>query len=211
MVSGQTLLVAAHDFGGDALVVILGNRFGLRGIQAHVFPQTDRPLPLACGCSVGASAAVFQDAGHVVAVQDAEGRFEAQRLAILAQHPHAQRVKGANQHLFCATPNQALGPLAHFGSGLVGKGDGRNALGLQPRLNQPPNLVRNHPRLARARARQHEAGAVQVVHSFLLGQVQAGGGGGHKGRGERRESYPAQAMHIRCHDSKYAGTTGVDG
>jgi hypothetical protein len=41
-------------------------------------------------------------------------------------------VKGAHQHLLGIAPNQALGALAHLGCGLVGEGDGRNALGRQP-------------------------------------------------------------------------------
>jgi hypothetical protein len=32
--------------------------------------------------------------------------------------------------------DQALGALAHFGGGLVGEGDGGNALGLHPGLDQ---------------------------------------------------------------------------
>jgi hypothetical protein len=58
-----------------------------------------------------------------------ELRFEAQHRAVLAQHAHAQRVKGADQHLFGRLAHQPLGALAHFGGGLVGEGDGGDALG----------------------------------------------------------------------------------
>ena len=37
------------------------------------------------------------------------------------------------------------------------------------------DLVRDHARLARAGAGQHQAGPVHVVDSFLLGEIQAGG------------------------------------
>ena len=84
-------------------------------------------------------------------------------------------------------PDQPLGALAHFGRGLVGEGDGRDALGLQSGLDQPRDLVRDDARLARARAGEHEAGAVHVVDGFLLREIETGGhGGGAGGGGAKR-------------------------
>jgi hypothetical protein len=140
-----------------------------------VLPQADGPLPLARGGGVGGAAAVFEDAGHVVAVQDAELGFEAQHRAVLAHHAHAQGVEGADQHLFRAAADQPLGALAHLGGGLVGEGDGGDALRVHPGLDQPRDLVRDHPRLARTRPGQHQAGAVHEVHRFLLGKIETGG------------------------------------
>jgi hypothetical protein len=69
---------------------------------------------------------------------------------------------------------QAFGAFAHLGGSLVGEGDGGNLLRLEPRLDQPANLVRDHPRFASAGTSQHQAGAVQVVDGLLLGQVESG-------------------------------------
>jgi hypothetical protein len=116
--------------------------------------------------------------------------LEAQHLPVLPQQPHAQRVEGADHHLLGRPPDQRLGPLAHLGRRLVGERDGQDALGVHPGLDQARDLVRDHPRLARARAREHQAGALQEIDGILLREVQAGhAGGGNcwRGRaGERR-------------------------
>ena len=181
LVGRQAFFVARHDARQRAFFVVGGLRLGLRGIQAAVFPGADGPLPLPSGRGVGAAAGVFQDAGDVVAVQNAELLLEAQHAAVLPQHAHAQRMKGADQHAARAFADQAFSALAHFGGGLVGESDGRNLLGFEARLNQPPDLVRDHARLARAGTGQHQTRAVHVIDGFLLGQVQTGQGGGRRG------------------------------
>ena len=181
LVGRQALLIVAHDNGGLALSIVAGGGQGLLGIQAGALPAADGPLPLASGVGVHRATGVFQDAGDVIGVQNREGRLEAQRCAVLAQHAHAQRMEGADQHVLGRLANQALGALAHLGGGLVGKGNGGNALGRHASLDQARNLVRDHPRLAGPSAGQHQAGAVQIVHSILLGQVHTGGGGRHAG------------------------------
>ena len=179
LVGREALLVELHHHGGAAVFVVAHGALGQCGIgvQALVLPQADGPLPLARHGGVGGAAAVLEQGQHVVAVQYAELRLQAQRGAILAQHAHAQRVKGADDHVLGGLADQSLGTLAHLCGGLVGEGDGGNALGLAAGLDQARDLVRDDPRLARAGARQHQAGAVQVVDCFLLGDVQAGGHG----------------------------------
>jgi hypothetical protein len=161
---------------------------GLRGVQAHVLPLADGPLPDAGGGRVGGAAGVLQDLGDVVAVQDAEGLLQAEHRAVLAHHAHAQRVEGADHDLARVLADQLLGALAHLGGGLVGEGDGRDALRLQAGLDEPADLVRDHPRLARACACKHQAGTVHVVDSFLLREIETVGHG-DGGTGNR----PAQA------------------
>ena len=80
-----------------------------------------------------------------------------------------------------ARPDQRLGALAHFLRRLVGEGDGRDLLRLQPGLQQPRDLVHDDARLARAGAGQHQAGAGEVVHGLHLGGVQGDSGGRHRG------------------------------
>ena len=185
----QALFIARHDAGGDALVVVTGLRFGLRRGQPHVLPATDGPLPFAGRGGVGGAAGVLEQADDVIAVQNAELRFEAQQGAILAHHAHTQRMEGANQHFGGGLADQAAGPFAHLGSRLVGECDGGNAFGFQPRLDEPGDLVGNDAGLARAGARQHEAGSLQVIHRFVLRKIQTGRHGGQTietGRGPGR-------------------------
>ena len=175
LVGGQALFVARHDHGNAALVVVLGLGQRLLGVHPHVLPQADGPLPLARGGSIGGAAGrVFQDAGDVVGVQNAELGFEAQRLAVLPHHAHAERVEGANQHVLRRAPDQLLGALAHLGGRLVGEGDGGNRLGVHATLDQVSDLVRDDARLARAGTGQHQARPVGVVDSLKLGEVETG-------------------------------------
>ena len=173
LVGRKPFLVVRHDARDDAFVVILRRSSGAFGVVPEVLPQADGPLPTARRGGIDRAAGVFEDAVDVVAVEDRELRLEAERGAVLAQHAHTQRVEGADQHVFGRSPDQVLGAFAHFAGGLVGEGDGGNALGLQPGLDQACDLVRDDARLARSRASKHQTGAVHVIDGFLLGQVQA--------------------------------------
>jgi hypothetical protein len=92
-------------------------------------------------------------------------------LAVSAQQVYAQGVKGANSHLFGGFANELLGPLAHFGGGLVGEGNGSYVRRRHTGLNQSCNFVSDYSRLARASARQHQAGAMKAIDRILLGQI----------------------------------------
>ena len=124
------------------------------------------------GCGrIHRAASVFQDAGDVVTVQNAELGFQPQRRAVQPQHAHTQRVECTHHHVLGGPAYQSLGTLAHFGGGLVGKGDGCNALRRHAGLNQSPDLVGNDPGFAGARPSEYQAGTVQVIDSFKLGRV----------------------------------------
>ena len=178
LVGREPLFVARHDGGGDALVVVLGLRQRLRRVQAGTLPGADGPLPGAGRGRVGAAAGVLEDASDVVGVEDGELGLQAQHAAVLPHHAHAQGVKGADQDVLGLPAHQRLGPLAHFGGGFVGEGDGGDALGFQAGLDQARDLVGDHPGLAGSGAGEHQAGPMQVIDGFLLGEVQAG----HRGR-----------------------------
>ena len=132
LIRAQSLFVAAHDARGHPLVVILGCKLRLGARQACIFPSADGPLPLACGVGIGGAAAVFQDAHHIVGIQNTELRFQAQHMAILSHDAHTQGMKGANHDLLRAFANELARTFAHFTGGFVGEGDGRNALRRQP-------------------------------------------------------------------------------
>ena len=190
LVGRQALFIARHQRGDDAFVVVrrLGQRL-LRG-QAHVLPLADHPLPLARRGHVGGAARGFlQDARYVVSIQDAELGLEAQHMAVLAHHAHAQRVKGADQHILGAFANQVPGALAHFGRGLVREGDGRDAPGVHAFLDHVGDLHGDHPRLAGASPCQDKAGPVGVVNGLELGKIETGRHGGEEtGRKRGRET-----------------------
>ena len=93
-------------------------------------------------------------------------------------------MEGADQNVLGRAANQPLGPFAHLGGGLVGEGDGGNPFGGQPGLDQAADLVRDDPRLARARPGQHQARPAQEMDSFKLGEVKTGG---HRGRRDQTE------------------------
>ena len=188
LVGREPFLVAGHDLRHQACVVVLGLRQGLGGVQSGALPGADGPLPLARGGGVGAATGVFQDAGDVVGIQNAELGLQAQRSAILAQHAHAQGMEGADQHLLGRRPHQFARALAHFGGGLVGEGDGGDGGRLQARLQQARNLVRDDARLARAGAGQYQAGGVQKIDGFLLSQVELDGFGRGHGRSKARRA-----------------------
>ena len=189
LVGAQALLVAGHEPCQLTLPFALGLGQRLLGVEALVFPQAQGPLPLAGGGVVGGAPTVFEQAQHVVAVEDGKLRLEAQRLSVFAQQAHAQGVEGADEHLARRFANEGAGALAHFAGGFVGEGDGGDAATGQALANQVANLVRDDPRFARARTGEHQAGAIGVVHGLQLGPVQAGGrGSGHGAQGQSAPS-----------------------
>ena len=141
------------------------------GIQTAVFPGTDGPLPLACCVGVGGAAAVFQNAGDIVRIQNAELGFEPQHMAVLAHDAHTQCVKCANQDFLGAPANEFFGTLAHFAGSFVGKGDGRNAFGFQSNFNEARYFLGNDARLARACSRQNQTRAFDVIDGFQLSSI----------------------------------------
>ena len=128
--------------------VVFGGQRRTLGVEPHVFPQADGPLPLPCRGGVDGASCVFQDAGDVIAVEDRKLGLEAERATVLTQHAHAQGVECANQHLPRRATDQTLGTFTHFCRGLVGEGDGGNAAWRHPRLDQTGNLMGDHPGLA---------------------------------------------------------------
>ena len=148
LVGRQTLFVMRHHPRNLPFAVVFGGQRRTLGIEAHVFPQADGPLPLPGRGGVDGASCVFQDAGDVIAVEDRKLGLEAKCAAVLTQHSHAQGVECANQHLPRRDANQPLGTFTHFRRGLVGEGDGGNAARRHPGLNQAGNLMGDHPGLA---------------------------------------------------------------
>src|ERR1700712_2971677 len=94
-------------------------------------------------------------------------------------------MKGADDEVLRgARAYQRLGALAHFLRRLVGEGDGRDLAGLISGLQQPGDLVRDHPRLARTGAGKDEARTAEVMNRFELSWIERVWSGG---QGDRRE------------------------
>ncbi len=200
--------VVAVDQRGLVLVGVggLGDR-GL-GIDHAVLPQRDRALHAADQLLVSGGQLLLDQAEAVIGVHDRELRLQAQVLGLGSQDLHAQRVEGADGQLAqrdaLAVPGLALhqlgDPLLHFLGGLVGEGHRGDVAGLEALvLDQMRNLLRDHPGLARTRASEHQAGAVQIADGFGLGGVQSVGhrSGAEFGYGRRSDRTPREAGRRR--------------
>ena len=83
-----------------------------------------------------------------------------------------QAVEGAYPHAGRTAAEHLLDALAHFGSGLVGKGHRQDAVGRGVfQLDQPGNAVHQHAGLAGARTGKHQLPAQGRSHSLALGVV----------------------------------------
>ena len=142
-----------------------------------VLPAADRPLPAPRQRRIGGAAGIAQQRQHVVAVENREARLQADRLAVLAQQAHAQRVEGADHQRPGGTRADHLaGALAHLGRRLVGERDGGDLLGRRTGVQQVRDLVHDDARLARARAGQHQARPLGVPHGLPLRWIEGGRG-----------------------------------
>ena len=98
-------------------------------------------------------------------------------LAIAAQNAHAGRMEGRGVHVLPGLPQHGGKPVFQFARGLVGKGDGQNAV-------RPDGLLRQQ-------GRQRLAGRAARLHKlFQLGHMRAG-----KPRGHRRRMVCAAKAH----------------
>ncbi len=110
----------------------------------------------------------------VVGIQDGEIGFQPRQLGMAPQHLGADGMEGAEPlHPLDHAADQRADALLHLARGLVGEGDGQNL----PR----PGAARGkdmreprgqHPRLAGARARQHQHRPVDGHHRLALLRVQ---------------------------------------
>ena len=147
LVGGQALFVALHHALRDLLVGVGGFHHG--AVLALAFPGADGPLPAARERVVGGRAGFFQDAEHVVAVEDAELFFEPELFVLGAQYAHAERMESADDKVLGrARADQRFRAFAHLLRGLVGERDRSDLPGRVAGLEQPRDLVRDHAGLA---------------------------------------------------------------
>ena len=114
------------------------------------------------------------DAEHVALVEDREPRRrEAESLGVEPQQASAQAVERGQQDLARGLVSDHAGEaLPHLARGLVGERDADDAIGWYAQADEVLNAVGDHPRLARAGAREHEQRAVDALDGGALTRVE---------------------------------------
>ena len=93
-----------------------------------------------------------------------------------AQHPRADRVERPDPHPRGLGAEQAPDALAHLAGGFVRERHGENVSRIDAfDVDQPRDARREHARLARAGAGEHEQRAVDVQHGLALRRIESGG------------------------------------
>ena len=114
----------------------------------------------------------FYEPQLVVRVEDLEALRQAGLAPVQAQQAVRDAVEGADPERRARHAEERLDAAAHLARGLVGEGDGedavrRGALG----LDEPGDAVHQHARLAAARAGEHHHGTDGRGHGLALGVV----------------------------------------
>ena len=114
--------------------------------------------------------AVLHDTHLVGLVVDRERRLVAEPLRLAAQHAAARGVEGEDPDRARRRSEHALQPLAHLAGRLVGERDREDLVRLHAHgADQVRDTMRQHARLARARARDHEHGPFGGDDGLTLG------------------------------------------
>ncbi len=176
----ERALVVGVDDGGGLLLGIarLGQR--LLGRDQVVLPATDIALYLVHAVIAGVF--LLHDVGQqrldVAFVEDREAGLVAELRVLLADDVQAQVVEGRDrQPASFTTAQQAADALLHLAGGLVGEGYGDDVLRADAALlDQVGDLAGDHAGLAGAGAGEHQHGAADIVHGFLLPGIESGHG-----------------------------------
>ena len=184
--------------------------------QGPVLPAIDQPGEITRRPALGVEVLGLHDllaqAHLVIGVEDREGRLQADQLRMLAQDLRRDRVERAEPaQAFARLAEQGERPLAHFAGRLVGEGHRQCLRGVsQPRRHDMRQPRRQHPRLAGARARQHQQRTFGMQHGFALLGVQplkvTRAFGRHSGRPRRSHLADRKTIRIGTHRERIAGT-----
>ena len=168
--------------GVKTLALAVGEVFAGRqfvGRPAAVLPVVDqagqgfgRP---ALGVDIGGFQQLFQQPLLVVGVQDGEAGLQPDQFGVAAQDLGGDGVEGAQPaQAFGGGADQMGDPFAHFARGLVGEGDGQKLPRAGAAGGQDVGQSRRqHPRLARAGARQDQDRAFRRLDRLALLGVQS--------------------------------------
>ena len=116
----------------------------------------------------------LDEALRVLRVVDGEGRGQPRRLVLVAQQAHTGRVEGRDPHAPRVVAHEDPRAFAHLGGCLVRERDREDlACPRAARGQQVGDAMREHTRLARARARQDQQRRTRVRDGLALTVVQA--------------------------------------
>ena len=169
--------------GVQPLALAVGEVFAGRqflGRPAAVLPVVDQARQRlgrpAFGVDIGRFQQLFQHPLLIVGVQDGEGGLQPDQFGVAAQNLRGDGVEGAQPaQPFGRVADQMGDPLTHLAGRLVGEGDGQQFPRLGPARRQDVRQPRGqNPRLARARARQHQHRPLGRLHRLALFRVQTG-------------------------------------
>ena len=192
--AGQATLQRVVHAGRGTLLRRAGVGLHLVGAHQRVLGRADERANAVERCLLGVDVKLRHDgldqAAGVVVIVDREVGAVPQKLAVLAQDTHAHGVEGADPHATGAAGQQTTKTLAHLGGRLVGKGDGQHL----PRPNalvgdHMRDAVREHARLARASACQHQKRPLGAHHRLVLRRVEPIEIDRGRGRRVRRRGY----------------------
>ncbi len=175
---GQPALVEPVDLGDGTFDMAGRPAHGGLPVDQLVLQVADTGGERACRIPLGVDVQVARDQRDqtlgVRRVVDREAAGEPDALGVRPQDAHAGGVKGAHPHRPGAGADERGDPLLHLVRGLVGERDRQDLAGADPaRGEQVGDPVRQHPRLAGARARDDEQRRARVDDRRPLLRVQA--------------------------------------
>ena len=139
----------------------------------------------------------LQQPPRIVGVVDREVGVEAvDQRRLVAQNPHARRVKRRHPHRAGPRADQPHHPFPHLGGGLVGEGDGQDLP--DPDVaggHQVGDAPGQHRRLARARARDDQQRRALVHHRLALLWV------------EPVEQFVGFGCRVTCHSLRHTSSS----
>ena len=126
------------------------------------------------GIDLQMSADVPHQALRIVCVIDIEVPLISQPVNILAQDPHAGRVKSRNVYRFRPESDHPVNPVPHLSGGFVGKCDRADVPRCDSFLpDQPRDPVCENSGLAGSRSCKDQKRAVHMCRRFLLLRIQS--------------------------------------
>jgi hypothetical protein len=177
----EGLFILRIDLARDGVVLEVALR-DFVGHDAAVLPQRDTGLyctgvkaPFA---DTLASEDLPDDAEAIPLIEDHEAAAVTEFLALLAEEPNPEAMKGAHPHLGgLSTAGETFESVAHLPGGLIGKAHGQDGVGSRAPFDQTRNSVRDYTGLTAACPGENEQRPMVVLDGFSLGWVQWGGHG----------------------------------
>jgi hypothetical protein len=170
-------LVAGEDLGRHEVVVVaLSGRPNLDALPQRVLRrrehEEDAPRVEGAVVHLHLAHAAFHQRDLVAGVADAEAARQPRPRVLLLQEPQPEAVERRDEHLAPGRPGQRRDAPPHLFRGLVGEGDGEDALGLHALHEEPGDAVGDDARLPGPGPGQHEQRPLQRGDRLALGRVE---------------------------------------